>query len=79
MDTFFTKVTQGEIENLNNLLCNKKLIFINNTSTRKTSGPGGFTGRSIRNLRNRDFHGGAVDMTPHSQCRCPGFNPCSGN
>ena len=28
---------------------------------------------------HRDFPGGAVDKTPCSQCRGPGFNPWSGN
>ena len=27
----------------------------------------------------RDFPGGPVAKTPHSQCRGPGFNPWSGN
>ena len=27
----------------------------------------------------RDFPGGTVAKTPHSQCRGPGFNPLSGN
>ena len=27
----------------------------------------------------RDFPGGSVVKTPHSQCRGPGFNPWSGN
>ena len=26
-----------------------------------------------------DFPGGPVVKTPRSQCRGPGFNPCSGN
>ena len=28
---------------------------------------------------NRDFPGGTVAKTPHSQCREPGFIPQSGN
>ena len=27
----------------------------------------------------RDFPGGPVAKTPHSQCRGPGFDPWSGN
>ena len=30
-------------------------------------------------IYDRDFPGGAVVKTPHSQCRGPGFDPCSGN
>ena len=29
--------------------------------------------------RDRDFPGGAVDKTPCSPCRGPGFDPWSGN
>ena len=33
----------------------------------------------VKSQEERDFPGGAVDKTPHSQCRGPGFNPWSGN
>ena len=28
--------------------------------------------------QDKDISGGPVAKTPHSQCRGPGFNPCSG-
>ena len=31
------------------------------------------------NIYSRDFPGGSVAKTPHSQCRDPRFNPGSGN
>ena len=30
-------------------------------------------------INERDFPGGTVDKTLHSQCRGPGFDPWSGN
>ena len=33
----------------------------------------------IKITQNGDFPGGAVDKTPHSQCRGPGFDPSSWN
>ena len=35
--------------------------------------------RYVLNINQRDFPGGAVVKTPHSQCRGPRFNPWSGN
>ena len=32
-----------------------------------------------RNTCDKDFPGGPVAKTPCSQCRGPGFEPCSGN
>ena len=33
----------------------------------------------VKNLISRDFPGGPVTRTLHSQCRGPGFDPWSGN
>ena len=33
----------------------------------------------VKSEAYRDFPGGTEDKTPHSQCRGPGFDPCSGN
>ena len=37
------------------------------------------TARRDKKAFLRDFPGGTVAKTPHSQCRGPGFNPLSGN
>ena len=34
---------------------------------------------AIKKKEIRDFPGGRVDKTPHSECMGPGFNPWSGN
>ena len=33
----------------------------------------------IKMMKTGDFPGGLVVKTPCSQCRGPGFHPCSGN